>query len=110
MRHEPGKLKEDIARAVQEIETFCHGKTLRDFQEERGLQLIVERELEIIGEALARLRRDHPKLADQIHDIHKIIGLRNVLAHGYDVLEHEILWDIVENKIPTLKRDIQMLS
>jgi len=74
------------------------------------LQLIVERELEIIGEALARLRRDHPDLADQIGDIHKIVGLRNVLAHGYDVLENEILWDIVENKIPILKRDVEMLD
>jgi uncharacterized protein with HEPN domain len=110
MRHDPGKLKEDIARAIQEIETFCRGKAFHDFQQERGLQLIIERELEIIGEALARMRRDHPDLADQIHDIHKIVGLRNVLAHGYDVLEHEILWDIVENKIPTLKRDIQMLN
>lgn len=110
MRHDPAKLSEDILQAVQEIETFCHGKTFHDFQQERGLQLIVERELEIIGEALARMRRDHPDLADQIHDIHKIVGLRNVLAHGYDVLEHEILWDTIENKIPTLKRDIQMLS
>jgi len=110
MRHDPGKIKEDILRAIQEIETFCHGKTFSDFQQERGLQLIVERELEIIGEALARLRRDHPNLADQIQDIHKIVGLRNVLVHGYDVLEHAILWDIVENKTSALKRDIQTLS
>lgn len=110
MQHNPGKLYEDILRSVEETETFCGGKTFDDFQKDRGLQLIVERELEIIGEALARLRRDHPNLADRIHDIHKIVGLRNVLAHGYDILEHEILWDIVENKIPTLKRDIHTLS
>ncbi len=66
----------------------------------------MEREFEIIGEALARLRRDHPTLADRIKDIDKIIGLRNVLAHGYDVLEYAILWDVVENKVPILKRDI----
>jgi uncharacterized protein with HEPN domain len=107
MPHDPAKLYEDILRAVEEVETFCDGKTFDDFRQDRGLQLIVERELEIIGEALARLRRDHPDLADRIHDIHKIVGLRNVLAHGYDVLEHEILWDIVENKIPALKRAIQ---
>jgi uncharacterized protein with HEPN domain len=109
MRHDPDKLREDVLQSIQEIETFCHGKTLHDFQADRALQLIVERELEIIGEALARLRRDHPDLADPIRDIQKIVGLRNVLAHGYDVLEHEILWDIVENKISILKRDIQMM-
>jgi len=110
MRHKPCKLYEDILQSIEEIEVFCHSKTFHDFREDRGLQLIVERELEIIGEALTRLRRDHPELGDQIRDMHKIIGLRNVLAHGYDVLEHEILWDIVENKIPVLKRDIQMIK
>jgi len=110
MRHKPSKLREDILRSVQEIESFCHGRTFHDFQEDRALQLIVERELEIIGEALARLRRDHPDLSEQIRDIHKIIGLRNVLAHGYDVLEHEILWDIVQNKLTLIKHDIQMIG
>ncbi len=110
MRHDPVKLREDILRVVEEIETFCQGKTFNDFREDRGLQLIVERELEIVGEALSRLRRDHPDLVDQIPDTHKIVGLRNVLAHGYDILEHEILWDIVVNKIPALKRDIHSLN
>ena len=109
MPHEPHKLYEDIIQSIDETLTFCQGKTFRDFQEDRGLQLIVERELEIMGEALARLRRDYPDLAKQIHDIHKSIGLRNVLAHGYDMLEHEILWDIVENKIQPLKDDIEKL-
>lgn len=110
MLHKPSKLREDILRSIQEIETFCYGKAFLDFREDRALQLIIERELEIIGEALARLRRDHPNLADRIPDIHKIIGLRNVLAHGYDVLDNEILWDIVENKLPILKADILKLT
>jgi uncharacterized protein with HEPN domain len=110
MPHDPRKLFEDVLRCIDEVETFCRGKTLHDFQEDRGLQLIVERELEIIGEALARLSREHPLLAEQIPDIHKIVGLRNVLAHGYDILEHEILWDAVVNKIPLLKRDVQMMG
>jgi uncharacterized protein with HEPN domain len=59
---------------------------------------------------LTRLRRDHPALAARITDVDKIIGLRNVLAHGYDLLEYEILWDVVENKIDLLKRDIVSLS
>ena len=110
MLHKPSKLREDILRSIQETETFCHGKTFADFRQDRALQLIIEREIEIIGEALARLRRNHPNLADRIPDIHKIIGLRNVLAHGYDVLDNEILWDIVENKLPILKADILKLT
>ena len=110
MPHDPRKLGEDVLRCIEEVETFCQGKTFHDFREDRGLQLIVERELEIIGEALARLCREHPTVADQIPDIRKIVGLRNVLAHGYDILEHEILWDIVVNKLSVLKRDIQMMG
>jgi uncharacterized protein with HEPN domain len=66
--------------------------------------------LEIIGEALYRLRRDFPEEANQIGNIHKIIGLRNVLAHGYDMLEYEILWDVVENKLSILIDDINEIS
>ncbi len=107
MRHNPPKLYEDILRAIDEIQSFCHGKSFDDFKRDRGLQLVVERELEIIGEALYRLSRDHPALAAQIADTDKIIGLRNVLSHGYDMLEYEILWDVVENKIQNLRCDIQ---
>jgi len=56
-----------------------------------------------------RRRRDYPQLAQRIHDTDKIIGLRNILAHGYDILEHEILWDVVENRIAALKQEIQRL-
>lgn len=110
MRHDPKKLCEDVLQAVGEIGSFCQGKTFGDFQGDRALQLIVEREFEIIGEALTRLRRDHPALAERVKDVDKIIGLRNVLAHGYDILEYEILWDVVENKIAVLNRDILNLA
>ena len=107
MPHNPQKLYEDILRAIDEIQSFCHDKSFEDFKGDRGLQLVIERELEIIGEAPSRLRRDHPALAARIADMDKIIGLRNVLAHGYDVLEYEILWDVAENKIQNLQRDLQ---
>jgi len=109
MRHNPQKLFEDILQAIDEVETFCRQKTIEDFRADRALQLVVERELEIIGEAMARLQREHADLADRITDADKIIGLRNVLAHGYDVLEHEILWDVVANKLADLRHEVDRL-
>ncbi len=100
------KLYEDILQAISELEVFCKDKGIDDFLEDRQLQLTVERELEIIGEALSRLRREFPDDADSIPDMHKIIGLRNVLAHGYDVLDYEILWDVIINRMHILKESI----
>ncbi|MEN6425947.1 MAG: HepT-like ribonuclease domain-containing protein [Phycisphaerales bacterium] len=98
-----------MLQAIDELDAFCHEKTIEDFRADRALQFVVERELEIVGEAMARLQREHPNLADQITDANKIVGLRNVLAYGYDTLEYEILWDVAVNKLTSLKRDIGSL-
>jgi len=106
MPRSPRKLYEDILQAISELELFCKDKDIDDFLEDRQLQLTAERELEIVGEALSRLRREFPDHADAIPDIHKIVGLRNVLAHGYDVLDYEILWDVIVNRMHILKKSI----
>lgn len=106
MPRSPNKLYQDILQAISELEVFCKDKNIDDFLEDRQLQLTVERELEIIGEALSRLRREFPDHAETIPDIEKIIGLRNVLAHGYDVLDYEILWDAIVNRMHILKKSI----
>ena len=101
------KLLLDIRKATEEIEDFTAGKSFSDFQKDRGLQLIIERELEIIGEALNRLLRIVPDLEKKIPETHRIIGLRNIITHGYDILEYEILWDIIENKVSQLQEKLK---
>jgi uncharacterized protein with HEPN domain len=110
MPHDASKLLEDILLAVSDLEKFCAGKAFKEFEQDRLLQAAVERELEIIGEALFRLRKGSPELLDKIADGEKIIGLRNILAHGYDLLDYEILWDVVANKLPDLKQKIVELQ
>ena len=110
MELEIEKLIIDIQKAISEIKMFTMGKEFTDFANDRGLQLIVEREFEIIGEAMNRIIRINPETYEMILDIHKIIGLRNILAHGYNIIEYEILWDIVENKIRTLEEDISKIK
>ena len=110
MRHESHKLREDVRLAIADADELFRGKTFQDLQSERALQLMAERVLEIIGEALSRLRRDHSAMADQVTDIDKIIGLRNILAHGYDSLDYEILWDVIQNRLEVLKRDMDGIA
>lgn len=110
MEHEIKKHLIDILKAISEIKVFTKGKEFKDFINERALQLIVERELEIIGEAMNRMLRINPEIDKIIPDINKIIGLRNILAHGYDIIEYEILWDVVENKIIDLEKNIRQIK
>ncbi len=99
----------DITQSIEDIESFVEGMEFPDFQVDRKTQRAVEREFEIIGEALIRIRRKAPELLDPITDHQQIIGFRNVIAHGYDVLDEEIVWDAVQKHMPVLKTDVKSM-
>lgn len=103
------KLVEDIRRACEELAVFLRNKSSSDLDQDRGLQLIVEREFEIIGEAMNRLHRLDETAFTKIANGHRIIGTRNILAHGYDIIDHRILWDAFQQDIPKLLDDLQNL-
>ena len=78
MPHKIQKLLLDISLSCQEIMDFIDGKSFEDFQEDRMLQLAIEREFEIIGEALHRLSRiEEAALSEKIPEYRKIIDFRN---------------------------------
>jgi uncharacterized protein with HEPN domain len=82
----------------------------RDFVEyckNKQLRRAVERELEIIGEALNNLK----KLDDtvEITFYRQIIGLRNQIIHSYDNIDNETIWGILMKHLPTLKIEIENL-
>lgn len=103
------KLCLDILTAIEEIQDFLSEASQETFTQSRLQQVAVERELEIIGEALKRLERMDEPLFDQIDNGRKIIGMRNVLAHGYDVIDYRILWSTVTYDIDPLLRQIECL-
>ena len=87
MPHDPQKLIEDVRISIREINDFCDGKKFIDFESAPLLQRAIEREMEIIGEVLNRLIRiDEEKLEEVIPEYRSIVGLRNIIAHGYDVV------------------------
>ncbi len=73
----------DIQQACRLIGEFTAGKAFEDYKTESMLRSAVERQFEILGEALAQLSKADPELAAQIPDAGNAIGFRNVLIHGY---------------------------
>lgn len=103
MPHKTKKLLLDVSLSCQEILDFIDGKSFEDFQDNRMLQLAIEREFEIIGEALYRLSNtEEDKLADRIPEYRKIIDFRNIISHGYDIIDDAALWDFAVNRVPEL--------
>lgn len=107
MPHSVRKLLLDLVLACEEISEFCAGKELKDFQTDRLLQLALEREFEIIGEVLNRLERIDPEaLATSIPEYRKIIGFRNIISHGYDIVDDAALWSFATHRVPELLNEV----
>ena len=68
-----------------------------------------EREFEIIGEALNRIKREDPELLENVSEHHKIIGFRNILAHGYDKIDEIIVWTAITEHLPILMTEVNMI-
>jgi uncharacterized protein with HEPN domain len=109
LRDEDLKLLHDVEQAARRISEFTRGKTQDDYLDDVLLRSAVERQFEIIGEAVNWLQRDNPSLAAEIGDYKKIIAFRNVLVHRYDVISHDIVWEAVEIKVPLLLDDIKRI-
>ena len=74
----------------------------------KQLRRSVERELEIIGEAVSKILQLNPEIA--IDNAKKIVSLRNRVIHAYDSIDNETVWGIVINHLPKLKEDVDKLN
>ena len=73
------------------------------------LRAAEERKFEMIGEALSKLSKTDSAIASCIGEHARIIAFRNILIHGYTEIDDRIVWDIVENKLPVLRREVDEL-
>jgi uncharacterized protein with HEPN domain len=99
----------DIAEAADQLSEFVAGKSLDDYLGNRLLQAAVERQFEIVGEALNQLSKLDPALAKRVSDYQQIISFRNILIHGYADVDDELVWDIVETRLPILRNEIAQI-
>lgn len=99
----------DIKIAINEIDTFFVSKQKRfdEYASNILLKRAIERDLEIIGEAVNRILKiqsDFP-----IENARRIVSLRNQISHGYDSISDENIWAIVINHLPHLKEEVERL-
>lgn len=99
----------DIYQAIEEIESFFDEKPrkFQDYIADIKTKRAVERDLEIIGEAINRILKEDKDF--RIENAQKIIGTRNRIIHGYDTISDDLIWSIVMNHLPKLKNEIRVL-
>ena len=97
----------DILQAADEIGIFVRGMEFKSYQNSLVAQRAVERDFEIIGEALNRIKNTDDMILEKISEHHRIIGFRNILIHGYDIVDEAIVWKAITIHLPILVDEIK---
>jgi uncharacterized protein with HEPN domain len=99
----------DIKLAIDDIESYfeTETRTFDNYTKNSLLKRAIERNLEIIGEAINRILKEDPSFP--IENAKKIIGLRNQIIHGYDSVSDENIWGIIMIHLPKLKSEINTM-
>ena len=99
----------DILQSIAEIESYFEDKPKKfeDYSKDIRTKRAVERDIEIIGEAINRILKKDKNFV--IENAQKIIGTRNRIVHGYDKISDDLIWSIVINHLPKLKIEIVSL-
>jgi uncharacterized protein with HEPN domain len=103
LRRDPKSLLWDAREAAEVIAAITAGKTFDEFDRDIVLRSAVERQFEIIGEALAQLARLDAALAQRIPDLREIIAFRDVLIHGYAMIDRARVWQVIQVNLPQLR-------
>jgi uncharacterized protein with HEPN domain len=111
MRRDARSFLWDARAAVDHILEFTRGKSLEDYLGDAMLRSAVERQFEILGEALNQLRKLAPAIAQRISDLGEIVDFRNLLIHGYATVDHGTVWRTVVDDVARLHTQLgELLS
>jgi uncharacterized protein with HEPN domain len=99
----------DAKDAADAIADMTSGKTFEQLIGDIVLRSAVERQFEIVGEALARLARVDESTAQLIPNLPRIIAFRNILVHGYAEIDHARVWLVIEKHLPRLRDTLSEL-
>jgi uncharacterized protein with HEPN domain len=109
MDHDPKAYLFDIQQACDEIKEFTHGMSFEEYIHNAMVKAAVERKFLVIGEAITKLKKEHPEILKKITDHEKIIRFRNVLVHGYDMIDDTTVWSAITDSMPTLRHEVEKI-
>ena len=109
MQLEAKKYLFDMRRAAALVAEWTAGLSIEEYQQRAMVRAAVERELQIVGQALAQLTKLDPTLAEHITDRRRIVAFRNILVHGYADVDDRLVWDVVATKLPTVRAELDVL-
>ena len=109
MQPETLTLLEDIRQAGEHILGFARGRDARGLEADVLLRSAVERQFEIIGEALNRLLKCDRSVAERLPEHRLIIAFRNRLVHGYNEIDYEVVWQAIQTSLPGLLAQVSAL-
>jgi len=107
MENKINKFLFDIKESIEAIESYLKNASFKVYQENKMLRRAVEREFEIIGEAMYRVSKLSPEI--KIKNKEAIIGMRNRIIHGYDIVDEEVIWSTIQDHLPTLKKEVKKI-
>jgi uncharacterized protein with HEPN domain len=95
--------------AADAISSFIDDRTFEEYSSDLMLRSAVERQFEILGEAMSRALRVDPGLAVRFDEARGVVDFRNVIAHGYDSLSHRTVWEVATGHLPQLRAAVAEL-
>ena len=99
----------DILSSINEIESYYIDtpKMFEIYQNDLRTKRAVERNIEIIGEAMSRILKEDNGI--KISNSRKIVDVRNRIIHGYDSVSDDVVWGIVVKNLPILQKEVEIL-
>ena len=99
----------DMQQAASLVAEFTAGMDFDAYAANAMVRAAVERQFEIIGEALGQLAKLDPETGGQVGDYRRVIAFRNTLVHGYAGVDDRLAWDMVVTRLAGLRRDVDQL-
>ena len=109
MRRSLAVYRQDVLDAIDAIESFCQEFSFESYEDNLLVRSAVERQFEIIGEAMRQMEEFFPGSLDGISHGPQARAVRNRLAHGYFTIDQGVLWQAVQKDLPVLRAEIEAL-